>query len=172
MPNVFLSLGSNIDDKEKNILNAIKLMGKIPEIRIIKGSSLYETEPVGFKKQEYFFNIVLEIYTDLSPFELLQKLKDIESKLGKNIKMRWGSRSIDIDILYCGNEIIESKELTIPHPMINERRFVLIPTAEIAGNFLCPKTKLKISDIIKNCKKDEKVLKIKSWEELLSLIGK
>jgi len=92
--------------------------------------------------------------------------------LGKNIKMRWGPRSIDIDILYCGNEIIESKELTIPHPMINERRFVLVPTAEIAGNFLCPKTKLKISDIIKNCKKDEKVLKIKSWEELLSLIGK
>ena len=172
MHNVFLSLGSNVDDKEKNILNAIKLIDKIPEIRIMKGSSLYETEPVGFKKQEYFFNIILEIYTNLSPFELLQKLKDIELRLGKNIKMRWGPRSIDIDILYCGNEIIESKELTIPHPMINERRFVLVPTAEIAGNFLCPRTKLKISDIIKNCKKGEKVLKIKNWEELLSLKGK
>jgi len=86
MHNVFLSLGSNVADKEENIINAIKLIDKIPEIRIIKGSSLYETEPVGFKKQEYFFNIILEIYTNLSPFELLQKLKDIEFRLGKILK--------------------------------------------------------------------------------------
>lgn len=169
MPNVFLSLGSNFGDKEKNILSAVKLIEKIPEIKIIKGSSIYETEPVGFKEQEYFFNMVLEIYTDLSPFKLLQKLEDIEDRLGKNIKRRWGPRSIDIDILFYGDQIIEGKELTIPHPLINERRFVLIPMAEIAGDFLCPKTKLKITDIIKNCKEDESVLRIKSFEEMFSL---
>ncbi len=159
MPDVFLSLGSNIGDREKNILTAIKLIGEISSIR--KVSSLYETEPVGFKEQEYFYNVVLKIYTELLPLELLPELKYYESKLGKKIQRRFGPRSIDIDVLYYGREIIESVELTIPHPGINERRFVLVPLTEIDDDFICPKTKLKISDIMKNCNNVESVKKIK-----------
>jgi len=160
MHDVYLSLGSNIDDREKNIINAIKLLGKILTIK--KVSSIYETEPVGFKEQKYFYNLVLKVFTDLTPFELLQSVEQIENKLGKKIKRRWGPRSIDIDILYYGNEIIESEELTVPHPLINERRFVLVPMSEIAEEFVCPKTNLKVSDILKNCKNEESVIKIKN----------
>ncbi len=160
MHDVYLSLGSNIDDREKNIINAIKLLGKILTIK--KVSSIYETEPVGFKEQEYFYNLVLKVFTDLTPFELLQSIEQIENKLGKKIKRRWGPRSIDIDILYYGNEIIESEELIIPHSLINERRFVLIPMSEIAEEFVCPRTNLKISEILKNYKKEESVIKIKN----------
>jgi len=89
--------------------------------------------------------------------------------MGKNIKTRWGPRTIDIDILYYNSDMIETEELTIPHPLINERRFVLIPLTEIADDFLCPRTNLKISDITNNCKKKESVVSINKWEELISL---
>ena len=167
MPEVFLSLGSNIGNREDNILDAVKYLYKIPEVEIIKSSSLYETEPVGFKEQEYFYNIFLKIYTELSPFTLLRRTKEIENKMGKSIKRRWGPRIIDIDILYYNNKIIRERELIVPHPSINKRRFILIPMAEIASEFYCPFTKSKISDIIQRCKSTESVIKLKSRENLI-----
>lgn len=167
MSEVFLSFGSNLGDREKNILDAIKLLNEISDIKVIRGSSLYETEPLGFKEQNYFFNIVLRIHTNLSPFELLREIENIEKILGKNIKRKWGPRIIDIDILYYDEDIIETEKLTVPHPLINERMFVLIPMMEIASDFICPKTKLKISNIIRNCNKKDTVVMIKKWEELI-----
>jgi len=167
MPEVFLSFGSNLGDREKNILDAIRLIDEISDIKIIRGSSLYEAEPVGFKKQNYFFNIVLRIHTNLSPFELLREIENIERKLGKDIKRKWGPRKIDIDILYYDRDIIKTEKLTIPHPLINERMFVLVPMMEIASDFICPKTKMKISDIKGNCNKKDSVANVKKWEELV-----
>ena len=164
----FLSLGSNIGKRENNILQAIILLREISEIEIITGSSLYETEPLGFKEQEHFLNIVLKLNTRLSPFALIRKIENIEDKMGKTIKRRWGPRIIDIDILYYDNKIVKEKKLTIPHPRIHERIFVLIPMMEIAGDFLCPLTSLKITDIMDNCKGSESVVKLKSWEEIIS----
>lgn len=167
MPEVFLSFGSNLGNREKNILSAIELLKKISDIKVLSGSSIYETEPIGFKEQNYFFNIVLKIQTNLSPFELLREIEKIEKLLGKNIEKKWGPRTIDIDILYYDKDIIETEKLTIPHPLINERMFVLVPMMEITGDFICPKTKLKISDIKRNCKKEDSVVKVKKWEELV-----
>lgn len=168
MAEVYLGLGSNIGDREKYIADALILLQNDADIKLITGSSLYETEPVGFKEQDCFLNIVIKIRTHTPPHNLLIRLKDIENTLGKNIKKKWGPRTIDIDILYYGNEIIQDEELTIPHPLINGRRFVLVGLAEIAGGFICPGTLVSIDEIIKSVKETESVVKIKSWEEFVS----
>lgn len=169
MADVFISLGSNIGDREKYIAEAIKHIKKDSDIELIDGSSLYETEPVGYRKQDHFLNIVIKILTQLLPVNLLNRLKRIENILGKNIKEKWGPRTIDIDILYYDDIIIQEKELTIPHPLINERMFVLIPLAEIVGNLSCPKTHMCVTEIMKKCKNTDSVVKVKSWREIISL---
>lgn len=170
MAEVYLGLGSNIGDREKYIADALILLHNYADIRLITGSSLYETEPVGFKEQDCFLNIVIKIRTHMPPHNLLNRLKDIENTLGKHIKKKWGPRTIDIDILYYGNEIIQDEELTIPHPLINNRKFVLVGLAEIAGDFICPRTLESINEIMKSCNKTESVVKIKSWGKLVSSI--
>ncbi len=167
MAEVYLGLGSNIGDREKYIADVLILFHNDADIRLITGSSLYETEPVGYTEQDCFLNIVIKIRTHMSPHNLLNRLKDIENTLGKHIKKKWGPRTIDIDILYYGNEIIQDEELTIPHPLINNRRFVLVGLAEIAGGFICPKTLVSIDEIMKSCNKTGSVVKVKNWGKLM-----
>lgn len=106
----------------------------------IKASSVYETLPQYELNQPIFLNQAVEIETDLSPHQLLKEIKSIEDKLGRQPTYRFGPRIVDIDILYYGQEKVEIEGLTIPHPMILERSFVLEPLCEIAPNFKCPKT--------------------------------
>lgn len=117
-------------------------------IRVISTSSFYETEPVGFRDQGWFVNQVAGIETTLSPFDLLLVTQHIESALGRTRAIRWGPRSIDIDILLYGDLVIDHADLTIPHPRMTERRFVLVPLAEIAPSLRHPKTKERMRTIL------------------------
>ena len=160
---VYMSLGSNIGNRENNLRKAVDLIGRSPNINIIKVSSIYETEPMYFKDQDSFYNIVLQAQVDreLSPFEIIGFLKGIEYDFGRRTGKKYGPRIIDIDLLYFGEMFIESDFLTVPHPGIEERKFVLVPLNEIA-----PELKIKsrnIGEFIADCNLTEKVKLIKNW---------
>ncbi|MBE3113987.1 MAG: 2-amino-4-hydroxy-6-hydroxymethyldihydropteridine diphosphokinase [Actinobacteria bacterium] len=161
---VFLSLGSNMGNRENNLRKAVDLIGRSPNINIIKVSSIYETEPMYFKDQDSFYNIVLQAQVDreLSPFGMMGFLKGIEYGFGrKRSKKRYGPRIIDIDLLYYGEMVIESNFFTVPHPGIEERKFVLVPLSEIAPEFIIEEENIK--EFIKKKNFTEKVNLVKSW---------
>lgn len=132
----YLSIGSNIGDREKNLKSAIKLLEKVPEIAIKKISSIYETDPVGFEEQARFLNAVICISTALSPQKLLSFVQKVEKELGRKREIHWGPRTIDLDILLYNQENIDSEQLMIPHPRMFERGFVMIPLLEIYPNVI------------------------------------
>lgn len=134
----FLSLGTNIGDREAYLQEAVHLLTRDERIKLAHCSSIYETEPIGYTEQDLFLNIVLEGKTNYSPDKLLQVTQAIEQKLGRTREVRWGPRTIDIDILLYNNKRIRKEELIIPHPRMKERAFVMIPLAEIAGNLIMP----------------------------------
>lgn len=133
---VYLSLGSNMGDRQGNLAKALDFLSQ--RLRIEKVSSVYDTEPVGNPNQSRFLNMVCQTYTTLGPKELLNTVKGIESKMGRFSAERNAPRPIDIDILFYGDQIIETPELVIPHPRLIERAFVLIPLAEIAPDLKHP----------------------------------
>ncbi|RIN77706.1 2-amino-4-hydroxy-6-hydroxymethyldihydropteridine diphosphokinase [Staphylococcus simulans] len=147
MTDVFLGLGSNVGDRENQLKEAIRLLDEQPGIKVVKVSSFYETEPVGYVDQPDFLNLCVEIQTELSPKAVLESGLAIEQQLHRVRKERWGPRTLDIDILLYGDQIIEEEDLTIPHPRMTERAFVLIPLQEIAPNKVEPRTQTKIKDI-------------------------
>ncbi len=127
----FLSLGSNLGDRLRNLKKAVTLLSSHPDIRILCVSSIYETDPVGPVKQDDFLNLVCRIETELSPLELLHYLQTIEQILHRERTIRLGPRTIDLDILTYDDLVMLTDELTIPHPRMNERAFVQIPLREI-----------------------------------------
>lgn len=143
---VYLALGANLGDRMGNIASAVeRLSGKVT---VRKLSSVYETEPFYYKEQPMFLNAVLSGMTKFDPFELLSFLKGIESDMGRQASFRNAPRTIDIDILFYGDRIIETPELIIPHPRIAERAFVLVPLAEIAPGLVHPLSHTKVSDML------------------------
>ena len=147
MTTIYLSLGSNIGDRRKNLEKALIELEK-NNINIIKISSVYETEPVG-PKQRNFYNMAGKFSTNLLPDELLNQLKQIEKFLGRKKTFKWGPRLIDIDILFYGKQIIKTKNLIIPHKEIVNRAFVLIPMNEISPHFIHPVYRRKIITLLK-----------------------
>lgn len=130
---IFLGLGSNLGDREQNIIAAIRRLDDHPQIIIQKVSSLYETEPVGFTDQPAFLNAAVSITTGLEPLALLAVCLKIEKQLGRIRTERWGPRTIDIDMLLYHGFIVEDSTLVLPHPRMEKRNFVLVPLGEIAG---------------------------------------
>jgi 2-amino-4-hydroxy-6-hydroxymethyldihydropteridine diphosphokinase len=133
-----LSFGSNIGDRLANIRAAVDLLAKSE--RVTAKSDVYETPPWGVEKQPRFLNCCAAIETDKSPLELLRRVKNIERELGREARGKWEAREIDIDILTYGDEKISSAELAIPHPLIRERAFVLVPLLDIAPGFKHPES--------------------------------
>jgi len=136
MPRVFISIGSNLGDRVRNCRKALEYIGGFAEI--LRVSSVYETEPVGNEDQPDFINCVAEIETELPPQELLNRTQGVEDRLGRVRNERWGSRLIDIDIIFYDDLIIDSEELQIPHVSAHARRFVLEPVTEIAPGKVHP----------------------------------
>lgn len=134
----YIGLGSNMNDRLGNLLESVGLINKWPESRILKSSMVYETEPWGVIDQAPFFNAVIEIATELSPLDLLRKCFETENQMGRVRSIKWGPRTIDIDILFYGTQIYQTDSLQIPHPRITERDFVIIPLNEIAPDFVHP----------------------------------
>lgn len=152
MKKAFLSLGSNIGDKKKNLARAIRYIN-VGIGHIIDLSGIYETEPWGFEANEKFLNMVIEIMSDLTPVEMMKKCLEVETKLGRirNNSEGYSSRIIDIDILFYGKTIVSTPELTIPHPHIQNRLFVLEPMFEIAPDYLHPLMGMTISELLVEC---------------------
>jgi 2-amino-4-hydroxy-6-hydroxymethyldihydropteridine diphosphokinase len=137
MPIVYLSLGSNVGNREANLRAAIAALPPAG-VSIKRLSSIYETEPVDYLDQPWFLNCVVEAETELAPQPLLEALSSIESQLGSQKQFAKGPRKIDLDILLYGSETIDTPDLQIPHPRMHLRRFVLTPLAEIAPNLKHP----------------------------------
>lgn len=136
MKQAFLSLGSNMGNRTELLKTAVKALNRHPKVHIQKESSYYETDPVGYTDQNKFMNEVIEIATDLDPDSLLSYCLNIEEELGRVRLKRWGPRTIDIDILLYEGFVSSNDRLTIPHPRMTERQFVLIPLNEIAPNII------------------------------------
>ncbi|MHB8105380.1 MAG: 2-amino-4-hydroxy-6-hydroxymethyldihydropteridine diphosphokinase [Dehalococcoidales bacterium] len=153
---VYLSLGSNLGNRQANLDQALKLISE--RMRLGKISSIYDTEPVGLVNQPRFLNLACEVFTRIAPEGLLALLKGIEQKMGRY--SRTGEpRIIDIDIVLFGDQIIKTPNLVIPHPRMHERAFVLIPLAEIAPDFVHPVLKKTIKELDKAVKEVQGVLK-------------
>ena len=157
MPSVYLSLGSNLGDRVKNLKEAIKRMEESGKVSIKKISSVYETEPVGYENQPRFLNLVLQTQTSLDPHPLLEQLLSIEEQMGRKREGKWGPRNIDIDILFYDDLMVNSVELTIPHPRMHERRFILVPLAQIAPKLLHPFLKKNVTELLESCEDNSEV---------------
>ncbi len=132
----YLSLGSNMGDRLGHLKAATHALAQSENIEVIKVSSVYETDPWGYEDQRPFYNAVIRIRTTLSPMELLRLCQTIEHQQHRVRQVRWGPRTLDIDILMYGDRAVNSLELTIPHPRMEERDFVLVPLAEITSGRL------------------------------------
>ena len=144
---VYLSLGSNVGDRAKNLQGAIAALGK-SGVQVVRVSSLYETEPVDYLDQPWFLNCAVEAETQLAALDLLHAVRGIEAQMGSKKLVAKGPRLIDIDILLYGNEFIDTPELQVPHPRMHLRRFVLEPLAEVAPSVRHPVSHLSISELL------------------------
>ena len=142
MKTVYLSLGSNIGDREANLEAAIERLSPV------RRSPIYETEPVDYLNQRWFLNLVIEIETTLFPMQLLSRIQKIERELGRVRGVPKGPRIIDIDILLYGDAVVRTSKLEIPHPRMAERRFVLAPLADLAPELRHPVTKLRVREML------------------------
>ena len=151
MAKLFLLFGSNIGNRSENISKAIYFVSKdIGEI--FNTSSLFETDAWGNTNQDSFYNLVCEVSTNDGPELILTKILEIEQKLGRVRVKKWEARIIDIDILYIDDIIFKSETLQIPHPLLHERKFTLMPLVQIAADYIHPILKLTSIELLQNCK--------------------
>ncbi|MGD9764700.1 MAG: 2-amino-4-hydroxy-6-hydroxymethyldihydropteridine diphosphokinase [Candidatus Binatia bacterium] len=155
---VFIGIGSNLGDRRANCREARRRISELPKTRVVKESSLYESEPHG-DSTTWFANSVIEIETELTALELLKKTQAIEADMGrKRVKgKRWGSRLIDLDILFFNMEVLDKRNLKVPHPRLSERRFVLLPLSELAPQLIHPGVNLSVSELLARVKDAKKI---------------
>lgn len=161
MSRIFLGIGTNLGDREANIKNAITMTEEMVG-HVICSSSVWETEPWGFESKDMFLNVVIEVETRLTTLEVMERILEIETKMGRlRSGKRYSSRLIDIDILLSGDIILNTGSLIIPHPRLHERRFVLMPLSEIAPGLVHPVLGKDIATLLEECADTGKV---KKWQ--------
>jgi len=162
----YIGLGSNLGDKEANLKKALGLLDASPEMRVKKVASLYRTAPLGYTGQDWFLNTVAGVETSLSPHELLSLLLDIEERLGRVRTIRWGPRTVDLDLLLFGREEVNTPDLMIPHPRMSKRTFVMVPLAELAPKLMIPGRGIA-ADLAKSLKKEQVIDKLRSGRTMV-----
>ncbi len=154
----YIGLGSNLGDKKANLKKALELLDTAPGMRVKKVASFYRAAPVGNTRQDWFLNTVAEVETNLNPHQLLALLLSVEAGLGRVRTVRWGPRTIDLDLLIFGREEVRAPDLTVPHPRMCERAFVMAPLAEIAPGLIIP-GRGKVADLARVLAKEQPVEK-------------
>ena len=167
MNTAYISIGSNIGDRLYHLQEAIRSLHSHQRIEVTKISSIYETAPVGYTDQADFLNLAVCVETSLDPFELLASCQDIEDGLGRVRQVRWGPRTVDLDILLYNNDNIEAENLLVPHPRMGERAFVLVPLLEISPSISHPVTGVPFA---KDVPVDDSVVLWKRIEEVGQLL--
>jgi 2-amino-4-hydroxy-6-hydroxymethyldihydropteridine diphosphokinase len=157
-----IGVGSNLGDKAGQCEQGILEILSVDRHRLLARSSLYKTQPLGYLDQDWFVNGVIQIETELDPLGLLRSMKEIESRLGRIQTIRWGPRAIDLDLLFFDDQVVETEELRIPHPLLHERQFVLIPLAEIDGQLVHPVLRKTVRELLEKLTQDQGVEKIDS----------
>lgn len=159
MSTAYICAGSNIGDRVGYLQQANMLLKDTPGITVLDISSIYETEPVGYKDQEWFANAVIKIETDLEPHDLLTECMRIEKQLGRDrsIEERWGPRTLDLDILFYDDRIIAEADLRIPHPRMHERAYALVPMLELDPDFVHPILGKTVVDLHNELEEPEEV---------------
>jgi len=153
----FIGIGSNMGDKVRRCEEAISEILRVDNHTLLARSSFYKTRPVGYIEQDWFVNGVIKIETDLEALDLLHALKAIENQLGRVETFRWGPRAIDLDLLFFDGTCLETPEVQIPHPRIQERQFVLVPLAEIDPDLPHPVLKKSVRRLLEGLKEDQGV---------------
>jgi len=148
MARTFIGIGSNLGDRAATIAAAVERLARLPATTVVKVSALIETDPVGYTEQDRFLNGAAELETGLGPAELLDELKRIEQELGRRTTVRWGPRTIDLDLVLYGDRIVDEPGLQVPHPRMAERAFVLAPLAEIAPDAVDPTTGRTVAELL------------------------
>ncbi|MFE6170336.1 2-amino-4-hydroxy-6-hydroxymethyldihydropteridine diphosphokinase [Viridibacillus arvi] len=162
MNEAFISLGSNIGERLQTLQHAVKLLTEHLEVEVVAVSSVYETDPVGFTDQDAFLNIVVQIRTSLNPEKTLELCQVIENELKRVRVIRWGPRTIDLDILLYNHDNIETETLIVPHPRMHERAFVLVPLLEIAPDLIYPKTNEALQSMLSSVGKEG----VRQWKTI------
>lgn len=157
--NAFIGIGSNLGNPAENCEEAIRLLNAEPEVEVAARSCLYESEPVGKTDQNWFINAAVSIKTSLTPEALLETILKIEKVFGRKRREKWGPRIIDLDLLVYEDRVINSNNLTLPHPEMAKRRFVLLPLSEFAGDYLHPVENKTIHDLLKELPESPQVRK-------------
>lgn len=168
----FIALGSNMGNREEYLTKAIKKIQLHPAIEVVDLSSIYETDPIGYTNQAEFLNMVIKINTDLSAFELLDVLQGIEKHLDRKRELKWGPRTLDLDILLYNHENIEAEQLIIPHERMHERAFVLIPLYELDKDISIPTIEESLLSIIEHLSDKEgvRIWKQKNGVDVFALL--
>lgn len=157
---IFIGIGSNLGNRRAHYHKALELIAALPKTRIVKLSSLYESEPLGDAKN-WYVNGVIEIETEFSPVQLLQRLQKIELEMGRKRTpdtKKWTSRKIDLDLLLFDNQTVDSRTLKVPHPELHNRRFVLLPLCELAPHLTHPRLGATIAELLATLKDDKRVM--------------
>lgn len=156
MTTVYLALGSNIGDSQKNLYTAVQLLKTL--LQDLRQAPVYRSKAIGYTDQPDFFNTVVSGQTDLSPQELLKKVKKIEQNIGRTPTFRWGPREIDIDIIFYGSQTLKGSGLIIPHPNFAERDFVLKPLSDLDPDLIDPISDQTVGQLLKNLPENQKSL--------------
>ena len=163
---VYIAIGSNMGDRIQNCREGLRRLQEISGVRVIRSSSAYETEPVGEGLEGWFINAVAEAETDLDPVALVEHLKRIEGEMGREKSRDRSNRPIDLDLLFYGELLLESKDLIVPHPLLHRRRFVLEPLTELVPGQIHPGLGKKVKDLWADLKDPHQVRRIETslWE--------
>jgi 2-amino-4-hydroxy-6-hydroxymethyldihydropteridine diphosphokinase len=154
----YIAIGSNLGRRAFNCREAVERMGLIPGCRVVADSGLFRTEPIGVHGQDWYVNGVVALATDLPPRPLLETLLAIEAAMGRERKEKWAARIIDLDILLCGQAVMDEADLTIPHPLMHLRRFVMVPMNRLAPQLVHPVLQRTMAELLAGLPEEEQAV--------------